>query len=123
MCKLTEVFMTTDNNISNPAFKGIYKVTMPDIRTINNEKEKEGMAETMINTIVLGTNFSIAEPRVAKDNSAVYFKIDNKNDKIFESNFKKLIDECNKQFNMDVAKKVYYNKTDDKEFNKAIELK
>jgi hypothetical protein len=115
--------MTTDNNISNPAFKGIYKVTMPDIRTINNEKEKEGMAETMINTIVLGTNFSIAEPRVAKDNSAVYFKIDNKNDKIFESNFKKLIDECNKQFNMDVAKKVYYNKTDDKEFNKAIELK
>ena len=115
--------MTTNNNITNPAFKGVYKVNMPDITKIKDEKEKESLAETMINTLVLGANFSIAEPRVAQDNTAVYFKIDNKNDKLFESNFKKLMDECNKQFNMDVAKKVYYKKTDDKEFNKAIELK
>jgi hypothetical protein len=34
-----------------------------------------------------------------------------------------MLDVCNKQFNTDVAKKVYYKKTDDKEFNNAIELK
>ena len=115
--------MTTDNNISNPAFKGVYKVNMPDVRTIKDEKEREGVAETMINAVVLGTNLSIAEPRVSKDSTAVYFKIDNKNDKLFESSFQKVVDECNKQFNVDVAKKVYFKKTDNKEYNSAVELK
>lgn len=115
--------MTTENNITNPAFRGIYKVAMPDIKSMKDGKEKDCLAEAMLNTVVLGANLSVAEPRVSKDNSAVYFKIDDKNDKIFESNFKKVVDECNKQFNIDVAKKVYYKKTDNKEFNNAVELK
>jgi len=115
--------MTADNNISNPAFKGIYKVSMPDIKSMKDGKEKDGVANTMINAIVLGTNLSTAEPRISKDSSAVYFKIDDKHDKVFESNFKQIVDECNKQFNVDVAKKVYYKKTDNKEFNNAIEVK
>ena len=117
------VCMSVSNSFSNPAFKGIYKVNMPDIRTIQDEKEKTALAETMVNTLVLGSNFSVTDPRVAKDDSAVYFKIDDKNDAAFEAGFKTILDECNKQFNMDLAKKVYYNKADEAEFNKAEELK
>lgn len=111
------------NNVSSPTFKGIYKVNVPDVKTVKDEKEKQALAETMLNALVMGANLSIAEPRVAKDNSAVYFKVDNKNDATFENGFKTIINECNKQFNMDLAKKVYINKVDDKEFNKADVLK
>jgi len=115
--------MSVQNNISNPAFKGVYKVTMPDVEKIKDEKEKNALAETMINALVMGANLSIDNPRVAKDNSAVYFKIDNKTDKVFEEGFKNIINECNKQFNMDVAKKVYFNKVNEAEFNKAEIIK
>ena len=111
--------MAIQNNVTNPAFKGVYKVNMPDVKNIKDEKEKNALAETMMYAIVMGANFSVAEPRVAKDNSAVYFKVDNKNDKAFETGFKEIITECNKQFNADMAKKVYYNKVDEAEFNKA----
>ena len=111
--------MAVENNATNPAFKGIYKVTMPNVNTVKDEKEKAALTETMINTVVLGANLSVAEPRVSKDNSSVYFKVDNKNDQVFENGFKTIINECNKQFNTDLAKKVYYKKVDDAEFNKA----
>ena len=111
------------NNVSSPNFKGVYKVNMPNVQNIKDEKEKNALAETMVYTLVMGSNYSSAEPRVAKDNSAVYFKIDNKNDKAFEAGFKEIINECNKQFNTDMAKKVYYNKVDEAEYNKAEVLK
>ena len=107
------------NNVSNPAFKGVYKVNMPNVQNVKDEKEKNALAETMVYALVMGSNLSVAEPRVAKDNSAVYFKIDNKNDQAFEAGFKEIINECNKQFNADMAKKVYYNKVDEAEYNKA----
>ena len=115
--------MAIENGMSNPAFRGVYKISMPDIRKVKDEKEKNALAETMINTIVMGANYSVAEPRVSNDNSSVYFKIDDKNDKNFETGFKAIIDECNKQFNADLAKKVYMNKVDLTEFNKAEVLK
>ena len=115
--------MSIQNNVTSPAFRGVYKVAMPDVEKVKDEKEKNALAETMINALVMGANFSITDPRVAKDNSAVYFKIDNKNDAAFEKGFNSIINECNKQFNMDLAKKVYINKVSDAEFNKAEILK
>ena len=115
--------MSVQNNSTNPSFKGVYKVTMPNVKTVKDEKEKGALTEGMINAVVLGTNLSVAEPRVAKDNSAVYFKVDDKNDKMFESGFKTIVDECNKQFNTDLAKKVYYKKVDNSEYNQAEILK
>lgn len=123
MCEVMEVFMTIQNNFSNPAFKGVYKVNVPDVKNVKDEKEKNALAETMINALVMGANFSVTDPRVSKDNSAVYFKIDNKNDAAFEKGFNSIISECNKQFNMDLAKKVYINKVSDAEFDKAEILK
>lgn len=115
-----EVFM---NNVTNPSFKGVYKVNMPNVNSVKDEKEKNSLAETMVYALVMGANLSVSEPRVAKDNSAVYFKVDNKSDKAFEDGFKEIISECNKQFNTDMAKKVYYNKVDEAEYNKAEVLK
>lgn len=115
--------MSIQNNVSSPNFKGVYKVNMPDVNNIKDEKEKSAIAETMVYTLVMGANYSAADPRVAKDNSAVYFKVDDKNDKAFEAGFRQVIDECNKQFNTDMAKKVYYSKVDEAEYNKAEILK
>lgn len=108
------------NNVSSPSFKGIYKVTMPKVDDIKDEKEKKVFADAVIGTVVLGMNMSEAEPRIAKDDSAVFYKINDAKDKAFEEGFKNIINECNKQINTDIAKKVYYEKVSEQEYQNFI---
>ena len=110
--------MTVEHSQS-PAFRSVYKVTMPNVKDIKDEKEKSAIADTIVNTTVMGINYSVAEPKISQDNSAVYFKVDKKNDANFENGFKNILDNCNKQCNIDVAKKVYCQKVDDNEYNQA----
>ena len=107
------------NSVTNPSFKSVYKVTMPNVQNIKDENEKDAVAEAVVNTVAMGFNYSEAEPRISKDHLSVYYKINNKNDAAFESGFKNIIDGCNKQFNMDLAKKVYYEKSTEEEFKQA----
>ncbi len=106
--------------ISSPAFRGIYKVTMPDIKTAKDEKEKAAYTEAAINTVVMGANAVTAPPRTDGKGS-VYFKIDDKNDKKFEQGFANILAECNKTFNVDMAKKAYMQKVSEEEFKNAKE--
>ena len=69
----------------NPvAFKSVYKVTLPNVKEAQNEQEKNAFTDTAINTIMMGANNSIAQPRISADQKSVYFKLDNKNDADFE---------------------------------------
>ena len=47
------------------------------------------------------------------------FKIDDKNDPKFEAGFSNILNDINKRFNIDMAKKAYIQKVGDEEFNKA----
>lgn len=105
-------------SMNSVSFKGVYKVTIPNVKEIKDEKEKAAISEAAIGAIVMGANNSIEAPRTDNKNS-VYFKIDNKNDANFEKGFASILNECNKQFNSDVAKKVYIQKVSDAEFQKA----
>ena len=107
-------------SISSPSFQGIYKITMPDIKTAKDEKEKAAFTEAAINTVVMGANTVTAPPRTDGKGS-VYFKIDDKNDKKFEQGFANILAECNKTFNVDMAKKAYMQKVSEAEFNNAKE--
>ena len=109
----------TVSNVQSPAFKGVYKFNAPNVDTIKDEKEKAAVTEAIINSVVMGSNYSITSPRIAPDKSGFYFKIDDKNDAAFEKGYKNIVDNCNKMFNIDVAKKVYYSKVTEEEFNKA----
>lgn len=105
---------------SNPiAFKGVYKVTLPNVKEAKNETEKAAYTEAAINTVVMGANNSIERARVSGDNKSVYFKIDDKNDSNFETGFSNILNECNKKFNIEMAKKAYIQRVSNEEFNKA----
>ena len=67
----------------------------------------------------MGANASIAQPKVSEDKKSVYFKIDDKNDSKFETGFSTIVNECNKKFNVDMAKKAYIQKVGEDEYNKA----
>ena len=110
-------------SVQSPSFKGVYRVTMPNVKEIQDPKEKSAVEDAVINSVVMGANMSIAEPRVSKDHASIYYKIDDKNDKSFENGFKSILDDCNKRFNTDLAKKVYFQKVDDKEYQDAEVLK
>jgi len=115
--------MSVQNSFTNPAFKGVYKVTMPNVKNVANENEKNAVAEAIVNTSVMGINMSAAEPKISNDNNSVYFKVDDKNNSAFEAGFKNILDDCNKRFNTDLAQKVYCTKVDENEYNKANPLK
>lgn len=109
----------TEINVPNPAFKGVYKVTMPNVDTIKDENEKNALTEAAVNSVVMGYNLSTNPPRISKDQKSVLYKIDDKNDKVFESGFNAIVADCNKQFNIDLAKKIYFEKAAEKDFNEA----
>ena len=107
---------------SNESFKGIYKLTSVNVKSIENEKEKQAMSDCLINSVILGVNLSIDDgSKVGNDkqNPSSYFKIDDKNDKLFENRFKEILNDCNKKFNLDLASKVYIQKVDEDEYEKA----
>lgn len=107
----------------NPvAFKGIYKVTLPNVKDAKNKAEKDAFSEVVIGTVVMGANASIDAPKADKASGSVYFKIDDKNDAKFEAGFKNILEVCNKEFNMDLAKKAYIQKVGVEEYNKAETL-
>ena len=100
-------------------FKGVYRVTLPNVKEAKNEQEKGAFTDTAINTVLMGANNSIAQPRVSEDKKSVYFKIDDKNDPKFEAGFTNILNDVNKRFNIDMAKKAYIQKVGEEEFNKA----
>ena len=103
----------------NPvAFKGVYKVTLPNVKEAKNEHEKAAYTDVVMNTVVMGANASVAEPKFDKNTSSVYFKINDKNDAKFEKGFSMILDDCNKRFNLDLAQKAYIQKVSDEEYNK-----
>jgi len=107
----------------NPvAFKGIYKITMPKATEAKNEQEKGAYTDTITNVVVMGANNSIVPPKVDKNTSSIYFKIDDKNDTQFETGFKNIIEDCNKRFNIDMAQKAYMEKVSEEEFQNAESL-
>ena len=67
-------------SMNSVAFKGVYKVTLPNVKEAKDEKEKAAYTEVVMNTVVMGANASVAEPKFDKDSSSVYFKINDKND-------------------------------------------
>ena len=108
----------------NPvAFKGVYKIQLPNVKDATNEKEKAAYTDVAMNTIVMGANNSIVAPKVDNKTKSIYFKIDDKNDTQFEAGFKQILDMCNKNFGVDMAKKAYIQKVSDAEYNKAEEMK
>ena len=106
-------------SISPIGFKGIYKVTLPNVKEATNEQEKGAYTDAAINTVVMGANNSVAQPRVSDDKKSVYFKIDDNNDSKFETGFSNILNDCNKKFGIDMAKKAYIQKVDEEEYNKA----
>lgn len=105
--------------MSPVSFKGIYKVTLPNVKEAKTDQEKGAYTDTAIDVAVMGANSSIESPKISQDNKSVYFKIDDKNDANFEIGFNKIIDDCNKRFNIDMAKKAYFTKVDEAEYNSA----
>ena len=99
-------------------FKGCYKVTMPNVKSIEDPQMKGAMTEVVMNTVIMGANMSVAEPRMNKEAGSVYFKIADQKDATFEKGFKMIIDGCNKKFGVDAAKKAYIQKVSEEEFNK-----
>ena len=106
------------SNNQNMNFKGCYKVTMPNIKTLQDPKEQKAMSDVVINTVVMGSNMSVSAPRMNKEAGSVYFKISDKKDADFEKGFKMILDNCNKNFGIDAAKKAYIQKVSEEEFNK-----
>ena len=106
-------------SISPISFQGIYKVTLPNVKEAKNDAEKGAYTDAAINTVVMGANNSIDQPRVSEDKKSVYFKIADKNDANFETGFSNILNDINKRFNVDMAKKAYIEKVSEEEFNKA----
>ncbi len=106
-------------SISPIGFKGIYKVSLPNVKEATNEQEKAAYTDAAINTVVMGANNSVEQPRVSDDKKSVYFKLDDKNDSKFEAGFSTIVNDCNKKFGIDMAKKAYIEKVNEEEFNKA----
>lgn len=104
------------------SFQGTYKVTLPNLKTAMNENEKGAFMDAAINTVVMAANTSVAKPKVSPDKKSMYFKIDDKNDAKFEQGFLEILEECNKKFNVDMAKKAYLKKVTPEEFDKAVEI-
>ena len=109
-------------SISPVSFKGVYKVSIPKVTDAKNEKEKAAFTDVAMNVVVMGANNSIAQPKTDEARNAMYFKIDDKNDAKFEQGFKNILDNCNKQFNIDMAKKAYMQKVSNEEYNNAKAL-
>ena len=106
-------------NVNSPAFKSIYKVQMPNAKEVKDEKEKNVVSDAVINSVVMGFNMSVEPPRISKDKSAVFYKINDANDAAFEKGFKNIIENCNKQLSSDLAEKIYYEKASEQEFKNA----
>ncbi|MBQ4113896.1 hypothetical protein IJD34_00675 [bacterium] len=104
-------------SINPVSFKGVYKVTLPHVDSAKNEKEKAAYTEMAINTIVMGMNASVAEPKADEKSGSIYFKINDANDVKFEKGFAGLLKNCNDQFKVDMAKKAYIEKVSDAEYN------
>ena len=120
---ITDVFTKVEDDNGNVSFKGVYKVSVPnDLNNIKDEKTKAAAADCIINTMVMGCNMSIQQPKVNKATNEVYFKINDNNDKEFENGFKNILDACNKQYNLDMAKKVYIQQVENSEYEKADPL-
>jgi hypothetical protein len=102
-------------------FNGVYKVTMPKVTEAKNEREKAAFTEMAMNTVIVGTNSSIDLPRV-NDKNSIYFNIHNNFDEKFENVFKQTIEDCNKKFNVDMAKKAYLERVSIDEYNNAKPL-
>ena len=109
-------------SISPISFKGVYKVTIPKVNEAKNQQEEAAYTDLAINTVVMATNNSVERPRIDDAGQSMYFKIDDKNDAKFESGFKNILDNCNKQFNLDLAKKAYIEKVSNEEFEQAQAL-
>ena len=108
----------------NPvSFKGVYKVTIPKVTEAKNEKEKAAYTDVAMNVVVMGANNSIAQPKVDAAKKHMYFKINDVNDTKFETGFKNILENCNKQFNIDMAKIAYIEKVSDTEYQNAETLK
>ncbi len=105
-------------SIDSLAFKGVYKVTLPNVKEAKNEQEKAAYTDAVINTVVMGANASVSEPKFDKDSKSIYFKINDKNDAKFEEGFTRIMDDCNKRFNIDMANKAYIQKVSEDEYNK-----
>ena len=103
--------MSTEG-VHGVSFKGVYKVTLPKVDTIKDENERNAATDAVINTALMGHNMSVAQPKVIPGGDFVitYFKIDDKNDTKFENGFNSIVDNCNKSFNVDIAKRVYMEK-------------
>ena len=109
---------------TNPvAFKGVYKISLPNVKEAKTDQEKAAYTDVAMNTIVMAANNSVAPPRVDNKTKNIYFKINDKNDAQFEAGFKQILDMCNKNLKMDMSKKVYVQKVSEDEFNKAEPLK
>ena len=108
--------------VSPISFQGTYKVTLPNVKEAANENEKGAFMDAAINTVVMAANTSVAKPKVSADKKSMYFKIDDKNDAKFEQGFSKILEECNKKFNVDMAKKAYLQKVTQEEFDKAVDI-
>lgn len=106
-------------SISPISFQGVYKVTLPNVKEATNEQEKGAYTDAAINTVLMGANTSVAQPKVSEDKKSVYFKIDDKNDTNFEKGFSNIVNDVNKRFNVDMAKKAYIQKVSEAEFNSA----
>lgn len=102
-------------------FKGIYKLSGVNVDKIKDKKEQEAATECLINAVILGANMAVDNVKVSTENDipSTYFKIDDKNDAKFESTFKQIVDECNKMFNTNLASKIYIQKVNAEEYNKA----
>lgn len=106
-------------SISPIGFKGIYKVTLPNVKEATSQQEKGAYTDMAFNTVVLGANNVIDSPRISEDKKSVYFKVDDKNDSKFEAGFSNILNDINKRFNVDMAKKAYIQKVGEDEYNKA----
>lgn len=115
MCSILGGF---NMSIDSLAFKGVYKVTLPNVKEAKNEQEKAAYTDAVINTVVMGANASVSEPKFDKDSKSIYFKINDKNDAKFEEGFTRIMDDCNKRFNIDMANKAYIQKVSEDEYNK-----
>lgn len=109
-------------SMSPVSFKGVYKVTIPKVTEAKNEQEKAAYTDLAMGVVVMGANASVAQPKVDAEQKSMYFKINDKNDEKFEAGFKNIVDNCNKQFNIDMAKKAYMEKVSEEEFAQAQAL-
>ena len=60
-------------SISPIGFKGIYKVTLPNVKEATNQQEKGAFTDAAFNTVVLGANNVLDSPRISEDKKIVYF--------------------------------------------------